>query len=155
MANWYEPTPDAREAWRQWVAERPPVVREVAERFPPWTLYRLHDPEGNPTKQRVYVLSFQEEHCGCGDCCHRPHVTLTVAVDGRFNLVAAERGVRGIVPERLVECDLPGPDEPTGSMGLSVEMAAALHQLRTGKPIPPCEDPGCTMHGGGPPALEG
>lgn len=43
--------------------------------------------------QRVYVRGYGGQDDGT--------VTLTVAVDGRFNLVAFERSVFGIPPERL------------------------------------------------------
>ena len=49
--RWFTPTTDARDAWVAWVTERPACVRKVAERFPPWTLWRLDmlDGQGKPT----------------------------------------------------------------------------------------------------------
>lgn len=87
--------------WRAWVAERPEAVRLVAERFEPWTLYRLKN-SGN----RVVVQSFQET----------APVTMTVMVSGRFNAVMFERRVFGVEPEDLEPCDLPAPDEPLGAV---------------------------------------
>ena len=114
-ANWYEPTQEALDAWAEWTAERPPAVREVAERFPPWTLWKLPHTDDPKRFQRVYVRSFGEPEDGT--------VTLTVCVDGRFNLLAFERNVFGIDPSRLEPCELPGPDEKVGSAGLNVEQA--------------------------------
>lgn len=53
--KWYEPTEEQRAAWQAWVAERPESVRAIAERFTPWTLYRL-----TTTGQRCSVLAFSE-----------------------------------------------------------------------------------------------
>jgi hypothetical protein len=119
MSNYYEPTEEQRTAWDAWLEVRPPIVRAVAERFPPWSLWRLDltGEDGKPTGrfQRVYVLSYDET-----DDPKRP-ITLTIAVVGRFNAVAFERSVFGIDPADLTPCDLPGPDDPVGSAGLSVE----------------------------------
>jgi hypothetical protein len=124
MSNWYEPTDEVRATWAAWVAERPPVVRIVAEKFPPWALWRMDhiDQDGKPTGlfQRVFVMSFGET----GD--PKQPVTLTVAVDGRFNAVAFERNVFGIAPERLTPCDLPGPNDRVGSAGLSLDQVKQM-----------------------------
>ena len=95
MARFYEPTAKQVKGWAKWVAKRPPVVRAVAERFNPWTLYRLDD-------HRVTLVSFSEDG------------TVTVAVTRHFNAVVFERQVFGIDPDRLVECDLPGENEMVG-----------------------------------------
>lgn len=105
MANYFEPTEENRTKWTAWVAERPPLVRVVAERFFPWKLYRMKS-----TGHRVTVVSF-EDHFD-------DSVTLKVAVTGRFNLVAFERVVFGVDPDDLEECDLPAEGEPVGSAGL-------------------------------------
>jgi hypothetical protein len=104
MARWYEPTPDNIAAWNAWVTERPERVRQVAERFTPWTLYRMKS-----TGQRVVLCSF-------GESTDDTPVTLTVSVTGKFNAVAFERNVFGIPPEDLEECDLPAPGELLGCL---------------------------------------
>lgn len=95
MARFCEPTEKEFKAWKKWVAKRPPVVKALAERFDPWTLYAL---DGS----RVYPVAFNEDG------------TLTVAVTRHFNLVVFERQVFGVDPDTLIECDLPGEDEPLG-----------------------------------------
>src|SRR5580698_10105167 len=95
MARFCEPTPKQLKGYKAWVRKRPPVVRAVAERFDPWTLYRMGD-------HRVYVLSF------AGDG------TLTVAITGQFNRVLFARQVFGVPPDSLEECDLPDEDEVLG-----------------------------------------
>lgn len=108
MARWTEPKAEQVEAWRAWVAERPPLVRVVAERFEPWSVYRMRS-----TGQRVSVLGFDEDDGGS--------VTLRVAVRGDWNLVTHERDVFGIDPGDLEPCDLPAPGELVGSLDLPVE----------------------------------
>lgn len=108
-----EPTPEKLEEWKGWVADRPDPIREVAERFDPWTIYRL-----KTSGHRVVPRSFYQRNDGC--------VMLTVEVLGRFNFVAFERNVFGIYPEDLEECDLPGPDEKLGNQGLSIEQVKGL-----------------------------
>lgn len=100
MAKIYE---QDEAAWQAWLAERPPHVRTVAEKFPPNRLYRL-----KTSGHRVTVYSFSEEAGGC--------VTAKVNVTAEYNLVDFERQVFGVNPEDLEECDLPAPDEPLGSI---------------------------------------
>ena len=103
MARHTEPTDEQIALWDDWVAERPPHVRAVAERFDPWSLYRMQS-----TGHRVTVQFFSEGEGG--------KVTLTVAVTGEFNLVSHERAVFGIDPDDLVPCDLPSADETLGAI---------------------------------------
>lgn len=102
MARIVEPTSEQEAGYRDWVASRPPHVRTVAERFDPWSLYRLK------SGHRVTVLSFGEAKDGC--------VTLTVNVSGEFNLLAFERQVFGVPPDDLEPCDLPDAAEPIGAV---------------------------------------
>jgi len=111
MSNWCEPDEDMTEGWAAWCAERPSAVRKVAKRFPPWSLWRLDNGKG----RRVYPRSFEEMPDGS--------VTMTVVVSAQFNQVLAERMVFGVKPEDLVPAGLPGPDEPVGSMGVSISVA--------------------------------
>ena len=66
-----EPTEERLRLWSEWVESRPPVVRDIAKRFNPWTIYRLKS-----SGHRVYIYSFSEDG------------TLTVVVDGQA------RGIR-------------------------------------------------------------
>lgn len=84
------------EVWEPWIASRPAVIREMAAKWPPDRLYRM------PGGQRVFIHSYSEGG------------TVTVIVSGAFQLVTFERCVFGIDPAGLVECDLPGEDEPVG-----------------------------------------
>lgn len=101
MARFFNPTPEQERARREWVASRPEAVRDVAERFEPWSLYRLKG-----SGSRVTVYSFQETE----------PVTMTVNVSGQFNAVMFERQVFGVKPEDLEPCDLPADDEPLGAV---------------------------------------
>ena len=104
MARIFEPTESQQREWAKWVSKRPPKVRAVAERFTPWTLYRMK----TGSRSRVYIHSFGEYEDGS--------VSLTVNVTGQFNLVSFDRTVFGIKPEELEECDLPSADEPLGTV---------------------------------------
>lgn len=103
MARIIEPTEEQERGYREWVASRPEHVRAVAERFEPWSLYRI-----GPNGHRVTLLSFGEEKDGS--------VTLTVNVSAEFNMVMFERQVFGVKPEDLEPCDLPAADEILGAM---------------------------------------
>jgi hypothetical protein len=101
MARVTEPTADQEAGWKAWVAERPPEIRAVAERFDPWSLYRLKS-----TGQRCTLYSFSEGQ----------PVTMTVDFTGEHNLMVFDRRVFGIDPNDLEPCDLPTPDEPVGAL---------------------------------------
>jgi hypothetical protein len=103
MARHYEPSEDDVREWNAWVAKRPEHVRKVAERFQPWTLYKL-----KPTGQRVTIYSFGEHESST-------KVTLTIYVSGMYNFVMIDSCVFGIDPDDLEECDLPGPEEALGA----------------------------------------
>lgn len=100
--NYYEPTDEQQKGWEKFLESRPAHVRAVAEKFQPWTLYRMKS-----TGHRVTIASFSENTDGS--------VTLVVNVTGQFNLVFFERAVFGIPPEDLEECDLPERDELVGA----------------------------------------
>lgn len=140
-----QPTSAQVQGWKEWVAERPPAVRVVAERFDPWTLYRL-----KTTGQRVYILSFSDPSlitcnwCGgnggpvppggdpcnnCGGSGKIEKVTCRVGVSGEFNLITYERDVFGINPDDLEECDLPGPGEQVGTLDLPVDVVKNLYAV--------------------------
>ncbi len=89
MSKEFEPTPEQIAGWQEWVGSRPDAVRNVAERFYPWKLYRLKQ-----TGQFVSVLSFGQNVDG--------RVTLTVLIKPDFNpLLFVEREVFGIEPDDL------------------------------------------------------
>lgn len=41
MARYTEPTEEQLKVWDEWVASRPEVIKKLAERFDPWSLYKL------------------------------------------------------------------------------------------------------------------
>jgi hypothetical protein len=84
--------------WSAWLAERPAEIRALIDRYPPNRLYRMED------GHRVTIEAYSEGG------------TVTVRVSGQYNFVMFERGVFGIDPATLVECDLPGPGELLGAM---------------------------------------
>jgi hypothetical protein len=45
--------------WINWLRQRPPAVRSVAERFPPWLDYRV-----KPTGQIAHISSYSEHDDG-------------------------------------------------------------------------------------------
>ena len=124
MAKITEPTDEQRQGWNDWVASRPECVRRIAEKFDPWTLYRMND-----TEHRVTLHSFGEDEDGT--------VTLTVDVTGQFNLVNFERQVFGVNPDNLTECDLPDKGEPLGVSMSDDERNAYIDQRRTANGLPP------------------
>jgi hypothetical protein len=116
MKPLFEPTPEQRNSWNAWVAERPEPIRVVAENFNPWTLYRL-----KTSDHKVKVYSFYQAEDGI--------VKLTVLVLGLYNAVVFERKVFGILPEELEPCDLPEPGEPVGAVFTTEEEIAAYIAL--------------------------
>lgn len=85
-------------AYRIWLAERPPVVRAVAERFDPWSLYRH-----SITGQRVMVIGFLDDG------------RVTVFVSADFNQMVPgfprEFFVPGVDPDDLEPCEVPAADQ--------------------------------------------
>lgn len=98
--------------WLEWLKSRPPVVKEIGERFPPNKLYRM-----KTTGQRVTMYSINENG------------TVTVDISGQFNLIDFERRVFGVDPNNLEECDLPASDEPVGTF-CNEEQANRLIEAR-------------------------
>ena len=117
MSRIMEPTPEQEAGWRAWVASRPPAVRAAAERFDPLSVYRL-----KTSGQRVTLFSFSEAPDGT--------VTLTVNVTGAYNAVICDRGVFGIHPDDLEPCELPGPEEPVGTLLSPTEVEQNIDTLR-------------------------
>ena len=113
MARISEPTAEVEAAWKEWVAERPDAVRAVAERFDPWTLYRMKS-----TNQRVTLYSISEDG------------TVSVDVSGAYNFVFCERTVFGIDPNDLEPCEVPSPDENVGSILTGEQVEGNIDTLR-------------------------
>lgn len=110
---------DARREWDDWLAGRPPSVRDVAARWPPWRLYRLAG-----TGQRVTIHSYGERADRSGV------VTLTVAVTGEYNRIDFGRMVFGIDPADLTECDLPQSGELVGETVAASDLPKHLGEVR-------------------------
>lgn len=118
MANTYAPTGSQIKAWNKWLRDRPAKVRLVAEKFPPWKLFRIAS-----TGQRVTVYSVNEAK-------DSDDVTLTVSVLAKYNLVQFERNVFGISPDDLVECELPADSEQLGAALTQDQVQDNIDDLR-------------------------
>jgi hypothetical protein len=95
MARVMQPTEKQQRAWERWVRKRPKAVREVAERFDPWSLFLLKS-----TGDRVVIIGFGERKDS--------PTTLDVAVLNDFNPeVLIDRNVFGVPPDDLEPCDPP------------------------------------------------
>lgn len=101
MADFHTPTEETIAEWEQWLADRPPDIQEIAKRFRPWKLYRL-----STTGQRVTVIGFDEMEDGT--------CAVKICVLARWNFLFFEKGVFGINPDDLEECDLPGFGDKVG-----------------------------------------
>lgn len=67
MAQCFEPAQEQIDGYAEWVAERPSHVRTVAEKFTPWTLYKMKS-----TGHRCTVSQFDEMEDG-GVTLNRRH----------------------------------------------------------------------------------
>lgn len=117
MSRIAEPTPAQDREWKKWVSTRPATIRAVAEKFEPWSLYRMKS-----TGDRVTLFSFAEEKNG--------KVTLTVEIRAAFNVVLFERRVFGVDPDDLEPCDPPGPEEATGALMTDQQVEEHIDALR-------------------------
>ncbi len=113
MARISEPTAKEEAAWKEWIASQLAAIRAIAERFDPWSLYRMKS-----TGHRVTVRGFSEDG------------TLRVDVTGDYNLVLHERTVFGIDPNDLEPCEIPPPDEPVGSVLSDEQFEENIEALR-------------------------
>ncbi len=118
--KWFEPTEEQVVAWREWLDGRPDYVRQVAQRFDPWTMYRL-----TSTGQRcafrgcdVGALTCSQSRCP-DDACRLPagHEGAHAAIGNVTVRIYAEHPdlgeisaveVFGIGADELT----PWPDEP-------------------------------------------
>lgn len=94
-----------QEEWEKWVSTRPKVIQDMCKKLPPGRLYKMKG-----TGQKVTIVSYSEDR------------TVTVSVDGRYNLVTFDRNVFGVDPDSLEECHLPSSDEPIGTICVDVGM---------------------------------
>ncbi len=115
MANWQTWTAEQHSMWREWLAERPPEVRDLAKRFPPYKLFRMED-----TGHRVFAMAYNEDG------------TLNVAVTAEFNFVIFPRNVFGVRPDSLTECGLPSKEAITGSLCTTEEQIESVIALCKG-----------------------
>lgn len=101
MANWIQWSPEQEQLWKQWLSDRPQVIKDMVAKYSlrPDKLYRL-----KTTDQIVKIISLSEDN------------TVTVHVESTYNqhmLITQllgdtlDRGVFGISPDDLEECDLP------------------------------------------------
>jgi hypothetical protein len=114
MTRWFDPTKEQEQLWAEWLAERPDNIRRVAERFDPWTMYRL-----TTTGQRARFLGCDTGVTNCGETrcstetCrlleghkgdHDPIGRVTVRIHAEHPTLGeiTARGVFGIDPEDLV-----------------------------------------------------
>ena len=100
-------------AYARWCKKRPAGVRELAERFPPWELFRIKS-----TGQRCTVAAVSENG------------TVRVDVTGEFNQVLFDRSVFGISPDDLEPCDLPAEGEIVGTALSPADVDANIDVLR-------------------------
>ena len=90
MAEIYKFSEEQEKLWEAWVAERPPVIKAMAERLLPNRVYKL-----TTTEQICIPTAFHEDN------------TVKVAVLRALNNRIFSVSVFGINPDDLVECDLP------------------------------------------------
>lgn len=88
-----------QQMWAKWLQERPPIIQQMAADYPPDRLYHY-----KTTNQRGTIYSYAEDG------------TVTLNVTGEYCLVEFPRSVFGVDPAKLVECDLPPPEEPVGTL---------------------------------------
>jgi hypothetical protein len=94
MARLYEPSQEELLDYKNWVSSRPAHVKAIAERFDPWSLYKLKS-----TGQYVTVYSFNKHEDGS--------ITLKVNMPPEFNPFSLGYLVFGISPEDLEPCEIP------------------------------------------------
>jgi|SRR5215467_7670498 len=106
---------DEQPEWSAWLAQRPKVIRDVIEHYPPNRLYRMD------SGHRATIACYSETPDG---------VRVMMDVTGMFNCVAFPRRVFGVDPATLVECDLPEEGEVLGAILTPEETERYIAQLR-------------------------
>lgn len=111
MIEW-EPSEEQKKLWHEWLEARPERVRAVAQRFDPWTVYRLAS-----TGQRAQFLGCDVgvlncRQSACSDACRLPaghpgehdpdgRITVRVYVEHPGLGEISGRQVFGIDPDEL------------------------------------------------------
>jgi len=106
---------EINDSFKDWLAERPKVIQDLARDYPPDELYHL-----SSSGHRVTIASYSEDG------------TVTVNVSGQFNAVTFERSVFGIDPKDLEPCEIPTDDEPRGVLFEGADADAYIETLREG-----------------------
>lgn len=99
--KWSEPNDISRAQYAAWLSERPPLVRAVAEKFDPWTVYRLKE-----TGQRCQFLGCHEGWINCDETrADVPPDRVTIVVYAEDPVLGAITGVNvaGLDPSELEE----------------------------------------------------
>jgi hypothetical protein len=109
MVRPYHPTSEEEQMYNDWVAELPEKVRNIAQKFDVYSLYRLKS-----TGHRCVIISFDED-------VETKEITLKVSITGKFNKIPFDRIVFGILPDDLELCELPAPNEELGTMLTNVK----------------------------------
>jgi len=106
---------DDKPGWREWLAERPQVIKDAVRRWPPNRLYLMD------SGHRATISCYSETDHG---------VRVMMDVTGEFNLIDFPRRVFDVDPATLTECALPEPGEPLGVMLTPAEADAKIAKLR-------------------------
>lgn len=88
---------EQEDGWLQWLSAQSPTVQSLAAKLDPRKLYLMKS-----TQCRVTIHSYNDLGL------------VGVSVTGRYNHIPFNHHEFGVLPADLVECDLPGPDEPLG-----------------------------------------
>jgi hypothetical protein len=83
--------------WEEWKATRPKLVKEIADKLDPWTLYQMKD-----TRQYVSLIAIAEDG------------TIRVQIPAKYNMLQfVDLEVFGINPDNLAACtELPTEQSP-------------------------------------------
>lgn len=120
MTVWWsgeEPTTEMNDAVAQWLAERPPAVRAVAERFNPWQVYRLRT-----TGQACRFVGCDVGARNCGEIMVDAD-RVTVRVNAQHPVlgpVLTGRQVFGIDPDDLEPWPDDVPFQPDGEVEVEI-----------------------------------
>lgn len=82
-----------------WLAGRPPIIHEMAHARPPWTCYRMRDPDSGRERGHYWIYSYNESG--------------TVTIDHGDDSYLPGVRVFGIEPNSLVTCGCGNWHPPT------------------------------------------
>ena len=83
--------------WKKWLNSCPPIIKNLAEKFPIDRLYLY-----KPTSHRATIASYYLDG------------TLSLNITGQYNRILFSRKVFSVNPENIEECDLPSEGEDLG-----------------------------------------